>query len=131
MPSGRAPPRLVSGFSLIELIVVVAIIALLLVVALPRYEASLDRSRDVALITSLKTMRESIDRFYEDKARYPASLEELVEKKYLHAVPVDPVTGVSATWVLQESDEQDQPGITDVHSGASGLAQDGRDFSSL
>lgn len=131
MPSGRVPPRLVSGFSLIELIVVVAIIAILLVVALPRYEASLDRSRDVTLITSLKTMRESIDRFYEDKARYPASLEELVEKKYLRAVPVDPVTGVSSTWVFQESDEQDQPGIADVRSGASGLAQDGRAFSSL
>ena len=131
MQNGRCHLGRNGGFSLIELIVVVAIIATLLVVALPRYEASLDRSRDLTLITSLKTMRESIDRFHEDKARYPQSLEELVEKKYLRAVPVDPVTGVSGTWVFQESDEQGQPGIVDVRSGASGVTQDGRTFSSL
>ncbi|MBB2758134.1 UNVERIFIED_ORG: general secretion pathway protein G [Xanthomonas campestris] len=130
MRSGERP-ALMRGFSLIELIVVVAIIAVLLVIALPRYEASLDRARDVALQTSLKTMRESIDRFREDKDRYPQSLQELVDLHYLRSVPVDPVTGLATTWQLEEAQAQHSSGIAGVRSGAEGAAQDGRLYSDL
>jgi len=123
--------RLARGFSLIELIVVVAIIAVLLVIALPRYEASLDRARDVALQTSLKTMRESIDRFHEDKDRYPQSLQDLVDQHYLRSVPIDPVTGVATTWQLEQAQGEGASGVAGVRSGAEGRAQDGRAYSEL
>lgn len=130
MRSGELP-RMARGFSLIELIVVVAIIAVLLVIALPRYEASLDRARDVALQTSLKTMRESIDRFHEDKDRYPQSLQDLVDQHYLRSVPVDPVTGLATTWQLEQAQGQGASGVAGVRSGAEGRAQDGRPYSDL
>lgn len=130
MHSGDAA-RSMRGFSLIELIVVVAIIAVLLVIALPRYQTSLDRARDVSLQTSLKTMRESIDRFRDDKDRFPTSLLELVEQRYLRSVPVDPVTGSDATWQLDQAQGRGASGIASVRSGAEGRTQDGRPYSEL
>lgn len=120
-----------AGFSLIELIVVVAIIAVLLTIALPRYDRSLDRARDVSLEQSLQVMRESIDRFQDDKGRYPETLQELVELRYLRALPVDPVTGSSESWVVLQAEGQAKGGVKDVHSGAIGTTLDGREFSSL
>lgn len=119
------------GFSLIELIVVVAIIAVLLTIALPRYDRSLDRARDVSLEQSLQVMRESIDRFQDDKGRYPETLQELVELRYLRALPVDPVTGSSESWVVLQAEGQAKGSVKDVHSGAVGTTLDGREFSSL
>lgn len=120
-----------AGFSLIELIVVVAIIAVLLTIALPRYERSLERARDVSLENSLLVMRESIDRFYGDKGRYPETLQEMVDLRYLRALPVDPVTGSAESWVVQQADGEAKRGIKDVRSGGMGSTQDGREFSSL
>ncbi|HEY0332298.1 MAG TPA: prepilin-type N-terminal cleavage/methylation domain-containing protein [Stenotrophomonas sp.] len=130
MRNGESP-RIARGFSLIELIVVVAIIAVLLVIALPRYEASLDRARDVALQTSLKTMRESIDRFHEDKDRYPQSLQDLVDQHYLRSVPIDPITGLATSWQLELARIEGPTGVAGVRSGAEGRAQDGRPYSDL
>lgn len=116
------------GFTLIEMLIVMAMIALLLTIALPRYFGALDRSKDVALQENLKVLRVTLDRFYADKGRYPDTLDQLVEQKYLRSVPVDPVTESSRTWVLVPSQDPEAAGIADVKSGASGLAQDGRPY---
>lgn len=123
--------RLARGFTLIEMLMVLAIVALLLSVALPRYFSALEKSKDVALQENLKVLRISIDRFFADKGRHPETLEELVEFKYLHAVPVDPVTESNASWVLVPSRDANERGIVDVKSGAPGTAADGKAYGSL
>ena len=80
---------------------------------------------------NLKVLRISLDRFYADKGRHPETLEELVEHKYLRAVPVDPVTESSGSWNLIQSPETNERGIVDVKSGATGIAVDGRAYGSL
>jgi len=80
-----AARRALRGFTLIELIVVMAIVSLLLTLALPRYFQSIDTSKETVLKENLRTVRETIDKFYGDTGRYPESLEELVERKYLRA----------------------------------------------
>lgn len=119
------------GFTLIEMLVVMAIVALLLTIAVPRYFGSLDRSRDVALQENLRVLRVTIDKYYADKGRYPETLDDLVESRYLRAVPVDPVTESTHTWILVPPREGDLTGIADVKSGAAGLAHDGRSYESL
>ncbi|MDR1349985.1 MAG: type II secretion system GspH family protein [Zoogloeaceae bacterium] len=121
-----------NGFTLIEILIVMAIVALLLTIALPRYFGSLERSKDVALQENLKVLRLSLDRFYVDKGRYPQVLEELVEQKYLRAVPVDPITESADTWVLIPArNEEEEEGIGDVKSGAPGTTKDGRSYGEL
>jgi general secretion pathway protein G len=119
------------GFTLIEMLVVMAVIALLLTLAAPRYFGSLERSKDTTLAQNLVTLRGTLDKFYADKGRYPEALGELVEQRYLRAVPVDPVTGSDSTWITVPSRDPDIKGIADVRSGASGLASDGRSYESF
>lgn len=120
-----------NGFTLVEMLVVMAVIALLLTIATPRYFASLDKSRDIALQQNLKVVRVTLDKFYADKGRYPDTLDELVDKKYLREVPVDPVTESSTTWVLEQTSNTGETGIKDIKSGASGLAYDGRQYAAF
>jgi len=87
------------GFTLIELVVVMAIISLLLTIALPRYFHSLDNGRATVQRQNLTTMRDAIDKFYGDLGRYPDALDELVVRRYLREVPVDPVTE-QRNWVV-------------------------------
>jgi prepilin-type N-terminal cleavage/methylation domain-containing protein len=118
-----------NGFTLIEMLIVMAIVALLLTIALPRYFGSLEKSKDIALQENLKVLRVSLDRFYADKGHYPQTLEELVEQKYLRAVPVDPITESSGTWVLippAPDAEETSDGIADIKSGAQGVARNGQ-----
>lgn len=121
---GRRAP----GFTLIELLVVMAIVALLLTIAAPRYFGSLEKSKDVALQENLKVLRVTLDKYYADKGRYPENLDDLVEHRYLRAVPADPVTGSTTTWILVPPRDVDLDGIGDVRSGAVGLAHDGRAY---
>jgi general secretion pathway protein G len=117
------------GFTLIELLVVMAIIALLLTLAAPRYFQSVQRSREAVLKEDIHLMREAIDKHYADTGKYPATLDELVTKKYLRRVPVDPITESATTWVTVEP--PDKPGskmIYDVHSGAPGKSLGGTPF---
>ncbi len=121
-----------SGFTLIELIVVMAIIATLLTIALPRYFGSVDRSKEVTLRQSLNVMREAIDKFNADNGRYPEKLEDLVEKRYIRAIPVDPITESVQTWVIVPvPGALAQGAVYDVRSGAQGNTSDGKPFAEL
>lgn len=115
------------GFTLIELLVVMSILGLLLALALPRYFRSLDHAKDVALIENLKVMRVQIDRFFADRGRYPETLEELVEARYLREVPIDPITESRESWVTVPPPDASS-GIMDVHSGAQGQTRDGASY---
>lgn len=116
------------GFTLIELLVVMAIIATLLAIALPRYFVSLERAKEATLRQDLAVMRDAIDKFSGDTGHFPGTLPELVEKRYLRAMPEDPFTKSADTWTTTASNDPDTPGITDVHSGAEGNATDGRPY---
>ncbi len=113
------------GFTLLELLVVMAIIATLLTLAVPRYFLSLERSKEAVLKQDLTTMRESIDRFYGDTGRYPQTLAELVERHYLRAIPVDPILRAADKWVIVNADEPDDNGVKDVKSSAEGKGENG------
>jgi general secretion pathway protein G len=113
------------GFTLIELLVVMAIIATLLGLAVPRYFQSEGRARETALKHDLTVMREAIDRHYGDTGRYPAALQDLVTKKYLKRVPVDPFTGSAETWIVVPPSEREKGGVFDITSGAPGFGRDG------
>ena len=116
------------GFTLIELLVVMSIIALLLTIAVPRYFHTLENSRETVLKQDLSVLREAIDKHYGDLGQYPDSLVALVERKYIRAVPVDPLTKAADTWEMVVSDDPDHPGIRDVHSGAPGNGEDGTPY---
>ncbi|HEY1137606.1 MAG TPA: type II secretion system protein [Xanthomonadaceae bacterium] len=124
-------PIRANGFSLIELMVVMAIIALLLTIALPRYQASIEKAREEALLTNLKVMRHGIERYYEDKGQYPESLPVLVEARYLKAIPIDPVTESADTWIVSEELTGGRVVVVDVASGAKGMSSQGLRYSEL
>jgi general secretion pathway protein G len=117
------------GFTLMELMVVMAIIASLMTLALPRYFHSVDRSREAVLRQDLHIMRDAIDKFLADRGRYPLTLEELAEKRYLRKVPADPVTESPSTWVVVAPPEGEaREGVYDVRSGAPGRSLDGEAY---
>lgn len=122
--------RKAQGFTLIELLVVMAILATLLGIAAPRYFESVDRAKEAALKTSLRVMREAIDKHQADTGRLPDTLERLAQLRYLRAVPPDPITDSTTTWLVAPHPDGRTSGIYDVHSGASGMARDGTAFSS-
>ncbi|MDP2071307.1 type II secretion system protein [Methylotenera sp.] len=113
------------GFTLVELLVVLAILALLLTLAVPRYFTSIERAKDVALKQSLNTLRESIDKFYADNGQYPKTLEDLVDRKYIRKMPVDPMTEKTTTWIFTPPEPPLEGDIYDIHSGSKALAKDG------
>ena len=113
------------GFTLLELLVVMAIIGTLLTISVPRYFRSLQRSREAVLQQDLATLRESIDRFYGDTGKYPPTLAALVEKRYLRKIPVDPMTRAVDKWTVVNSDDPEDNGVKDVKSGAEGTGENG------
>lgn len=123
--AGMRPSR---GFTLIELLVVLAIVALLLTLAAPRYFQTLDASKEAILAENLRTVRETLDKFYGDQGRYPDSLDELVERHYLRSLPYDPMTESNATWTLVPPRTGLAGQVYDLKSGAEGQARDGRPF---
>jgi general secretion pathway protein G len=120
----RAKP---AGFTLIELIVVFAILALLVSLAVPRYFSHIHRAKEATLKQDLNIMRDAIDKFYGDRGRYPDALEELVKEKYIRNIPVDPITESADTWtvVAPPSDANAKGEVYDVKSGAEGSAAEG------
>jgi general secretion pathway protein G len=126
----RALARTATGFTLIELIVVLAIIALLVSLVAPRYYRTVDNAREASLKTSLNVMRDAIDKFAADKGQYPDSLSDLVAKGYLRKIPEDPVTGTADSWQMlpPPAGSQMTGSMADVRSGATGKAQDGQPY---
>lgn len=120
--------RFSRGFTLIELLVVMVIIASLLAIAVPRYFHSLDHSKEVVLLQDLAVMRDALDQYFEDRGRYPETLVQLSEDRYIRKIPVDPITKSAATWTLSTRDTNGLSGIYDVHSGAKGLSSNGKPF---
>lgn len=116
------------GFTLIELIVVMVIVALLVAIAAPRYFGSLQKSKETALRQTLAVTREALDRFYGDNGKYPDSLDALIAKHYLRALPVDPITGSNSSWTLVPPDDPEKGQVYDIHSGADGAGRDGKPF---
>jgi general secretion pathway protein G len=121
----------VRGFTLIELLVVMAIVATLAMIAVPRYFSSLEQARETTLRQDLSIMREAIDKYFGDLGAYPETLADLVDKRYLRALPSDPLTKSTETWITVPNDNPELPGIKDVHSGAQGEDRNGRPFAEL
>ena len=117
------------GFTLIELLVVLAIISTLLTLAVPRYFSSLQKSKEVVMRENLWIMRDALDKYFGDVGRYPDQLQDLATKKYLRAVPIDPLTETSTTWRVIPPDDPEKGGVYDVKSGAEGTATGGMAYS--
>jgi general secretion pathway protein G len=120
-----SPTATGSGFTLIELLIVMSVLAILLTLVIPRYYTSIDKTKEAVLHENLLLMRESLDKYYGDNGKYPESLEDLVKKKYLRSVPVDPITDSVDTWVIVAPEEQDKGAVYDVKSGAPGMGING------
>lgn len=128
MQALRATIRSQRGFTLIEMLVVMSVLGLLLAITAPRYAEHVDRARESVLRQNLASLRDAIDKFYGDRARYPADLQELIKERYLRAVPLDPVTDRTDSWLLAHPYGQTEGPVIDVHSGAAGNARDGTTY---
>ena len=122
------------GFTLIELIIVMAIIAILASIAVPSYLSSMRAAKEAVLKEDLHVMRNAIDSYTMDKEKAPQSLDDLVQAGYLKSIPQDPMTHATDTWVTStddtyESVDESQPGINDVHSGSQEVGLNGQMYS--
>ncbi len=121
------------GFTLLELMIVMIIIGTLLAIAIPSYLSSVRHAREAVLKEDLHTMRSAIDSYIYDKEKAPQTLDDLVQAGYLKAMPKDPFTNRTDTWIPVQDDslmtiDQTQSGISDVHSGAQETASDGTSY---
>lgn len=113
---GRPGTLNAKGFTLIELMIVIAIIGILATLAVPSYQSSLIKARETVLRQDLFTMRELLDHHRADQGKYPPSLDGLITAGYLRSIPKDPFTNSSATW--QQIIEPTEGGVFDVYSGS-------------
>ncbi|HUA97434.1 MAG TPA: type II secretion system protein [Terracidiphilus sp.] len=123
------------GFTLIELMVVMAIIAILATLAIPSYVTAMRHAREAVLREDLQVMRSAIQSYTLDKEKAPQSLDDLVQSGYLRAIPEDPMTHSTDTWVTDQSQDmysldETEPGIDDVHSGSDQSGSNGQPYSS-
>jgi len=122
------------GFTLIELMIVMAVVTILISVAVPYYQKSIMRSKESVLRNNLFTMRTVIDEYTFDKQKAPQTLDDLVSEGYLRTVPLDPITGADTTWQVVMEDatnsvNQTEPGIFDVRSGSDKTSLEGNKYS--
>lgn len=128
--SSSAYPVRSLGFTLIELIIVISIIAILTSIVIPVYRLHIIHAKEAVLREDLHTMRQSIDQYTEDKNKAPQSLDDLVSSGYMKLIPKDPFTDSNSTWDPTSDDSvrdpsQTEPGIVDVHSGSKSMSSDG------
>ena len=123
-----APASRKSGFTLIELIVTLSIIALLVSIIAPHYTGRILRAEEAVLRENLLLLRDALDKHYSDAGRYPDALAELVSKRYLRALPRDPLTRSTDSWVVVPPADREKGGVYDVHSAASGTGSDGKPY---
>ncbi|HUF81582.1 MAG TPA: prepilin-type N-terminal cleavage/methylation domain-containing protein [Burkholderiales bacterium] len=116
------------GFTLVELMVVLAIIALLVSIVAPRYIGRVAKAEEAVLKQDLVLMRDALDKHYADAGRYPDALDELVKKRYLRRIPDDPITRSSGTWIVVAPDDPEKGGVYDVRSGAPGSGSNGAPY---
>lgn len=117
-----------AGFTLIELMVVLAIIALLLSIVAPHYAGRITRAEEAVLQENLVLVRDALDKHYADAGRYPDSLDDLVAKRYLRTIPSDPLTRSSTTWIVVPPDDPQKGRVYDVRSGAPGIGSNGKPY---
>ena len=110
----------IRGFTLVELMVVLTVIGLLLSVVVPDYVGRMKRAEEAVLKENLVVMRDALDKHYAESGKYPHSLDELVSKRYLRAIPPDPMTQSHATWVALPPSDPSRGGVYDVRSSAKG-----------
>ena len=113
------------GFTLVELMVVLAVIALLVSIVAPRAIGGGARAEEAVLRQDLAIMRDALDKHYSDAGRYPGALQELVAKRYLRSIPNDPITRSNATWIVVAPADPEKGAVHDVHSGAPGVGTNG------
>ena len=123
-----------AGFTLIELVIVMAVIGVLAAVAVPSFIGAIRNAREAVLKEDLHVMRAAIDSYTMDKQKGPQSLDDLIQDGYQKSIPEDPMTHSKDTWVTSTSDtlysiDQTDPGIDDVHSGSEETGSDGQAYS--
>jgi general secretion pathway protein G len=133
MKAGTKPAQ--RGFTLIEMIIVIAIVSILVSVAIPVYQMHLRHANEAVLKQDLYTLRNAIDQYTQDKMKAPQTLDDLVSAGYLRALPKDPFTNSNTSWQTVQEDvtmalDQTQTGITDVHSGSNLTSTEGTAYSS-
>jgi general secretion pathway protein G len=131
--TNRAARRGESGFTLVELMIVMTIIGLLAAIAIPNYIRSVNKAKEAVLKEDLHVMRNAIDSYTVDKEKAPQGLDDLVQAGYLKTIPVDPLSSRSDTWITGQSDalsdiNETQGGIDDVHSGSQGVSSEGTTY---
>jgi len=123
-----------AGFTLMELMIVMAIISVLATLAVPSFIGAIKSAREAVLKEDLHVMRAAIDSYTMDKQKAPQALDDLIQDGYLRSIPEDPMTKSKDTWVTDTSDalyslDQTEPGISDVHSGSDEIGSDGQPYS--
>lgn len=116
------------GFTLVELLVVLAIIGLLIAIVAPHYVGRLSRAQETVLRQDLAIMRDGLDKYRADQGIYPATLEDLVSKRYLRAIPPDPLTQSTQSWVTVPPPDPKAGAVFDIRSGAPGVGSDGKSY---
>jgi general secretion pathway protein G len=127
------PRKQDAGFTLVELMIVMAIIGVLAMVAVPKYITAIKHAKEAVLKEDLHTLRAAIDSYTMDKQKAPQSLDDLIQDGYLKIVPTDPMTSSNTTWNTDSSDsmhslDQTDPGIDDIHSGSDETGSDGQPY---